>query len=59
MGRPSEEWGTLKWGGVDEIGDSETFYVSVGRPVASRGGIGGTNVTALMGNGTMVEVEVE
>lgn len=27
-----EEWGVLRWGGVDELGDSETFYVSVGKP---------------------------
>lgn len=27
-----EKWGLLRWGGVDELGDSETFYVSVGKP---------------------------
>ena len=30
--REQEGWGTFKWGGVDQILDSETFYVSVGRP---------------------------
>ena len=28
----TEKWGLLRWGGIDELGDSETFYVSVGRP---------------------------
>ena len=30
--REQEGWGTFKWGGVDQILDSETFYVSVGKP---------------------------
>ena len=32
VGREQERWGTLRWGGVDDILDSETFYVSVGKP---------------------------
>ena len=27
----SEKWGLLRWGGVQVLGDTETFYVSVGR----------------------------
>ena len=27
-----EEWGLLRWGGVEILGDSMTFYVSVGKP---------------------------
>ena len=30
--REEEGFGTLNWGGVDQILDSETFYVSVGKP---------------------------
>ena len=30
--REQEGYGTFKWGGVDQILDSETFYVSVGKP---------------------------
>ena len=30
----SEKWGLLRWGGVDILGDSETFYVSVGQVIA-------------------------
>ena len=30
--REQEGWGTFRWGGVDQILDSETFYVSVGKP---------------------------
>lgn len=65
VGRPdaSGEWGTLRWGGLDELGDSRTFYVSVGRPVAPRGalggGLGGGNLLALTANGTLLEVSVE
>lgn len=32
--KESEKWGLLRWGGVDILGDSETFYVSVGKPYA-------------------------
>ena len=32
VGRKQEGWGTFKWGGVDQVLDSETFYVSVGKP---------------------------
>ena len=36
------KWGLLKWGGIDELGDSRTFYVSVFEakyhPAASTGG---------------------
>lgn len=32
VGKEQERWGTLRWGGVEDILDSETFYVSVGRP---------------------------
>ena len=32
VGREEEGFGTLNWGGVDQILDSETFYVSVGKP---------------------------
>ena len=35
-GRVSERWGLLRWGGVDDLGASETFYVSVGKPFAPR-----------------------
>ena len=35
-GRESERWGLLRWGGVDDLGASETFYVSVGKPFAPR-----------------------
>ena len=60
VGKESERWGMLRWGGVDILGDSETFYVSVGRPVAPRPpGLGGGSVLAVVGNGSLVEVEVE
>ena len=41
--REQEGFGTFRWGGVDQILDSETFYVSVGKPsepIPSSTGIG-------------------
>ena len=31
----TEKWGLLRWGGLDDLGDSETFFVSVFRPTNS------------------------
>jgi len=61
VGKPDEtgQWGTFKWGGVDKLLDTMTFYVSVGKPVPPSPGVGEGTVMALMGNGTMIEVEVE
>ena len=36
VGIQSKRWGLLRWGGVDDLGDSETFYVSVGKPFGAR-----------------------
>ena len=41
----SEKWGLLRWGGVEVLGDTETFYVSVGKLQAAPGSV---NLVELM-----------
>ena len=51
----TEKWGILRWGGVDILGDSETFYVSVGKPFAPR--TVGEGVVLV--NGTMLDPAID
>ena len=36
--RESARWGLLRWGGIDTLGDSLSFYVSVFRPLTVSAG---------------------
>lgn len=49
----SEKWGLLRWGGVEVLGDTETFYVSVGKRVA-----GSVNLVELT-SGTLLDPAIE
>ena len=51
--KESEKWGLLRWGGVDVLGDSETFYVSVGKPHTPTTSAGIVNLVELA-NGTLL-----
>lgn len=50
----SERWGLLRWGGLDGLGDSETFYVSVGYPLPLVSAAGSVIPVELV-NGTLLD----
>ncbi len=50
-------WGLLRWGGVDELGNSGTFYAAVLRPDPDRLAEGVIPVRLL--NGTLFDPAVE
>lgn len=58
VGAENEEWGLLRWGGVDDLGDSETFYVSVGKPYLPRTAAGSV-IAAELVNGTLLDQAIE
>lgn len=53
-----EKWGLLRWGGVDILGDTETFYVSVGKPHARRPPAGGI-ISVDFVNGTLADPAID
>ncbi|KAF6220048.1 hypothetical protein HO133_003873 [Letharia lupina] len=57
VGRNAGKWGFLKWGGVDILGNSETFYVSVGRPHPRRSLDGSATPVELV-NGTLLDLAI-
>ena len=61
VGKEQERWGTLRWGGVADILDSETFYVSVGRPAEPSPPSAGAGSLMLMDvtNGTTPDHAIE
>ena len=50
----SPKWGLLRWGGIDELGDSQTFYVSVFKPSPARTSTGSVVPVELV-NGTLLD----
>ena len=61
VGKEQESWGPLRGGGVEDILDSETFYVSVGRPSAPSppsAGAGSLMLVDVM-NGTTPDQAIE
>ena len=54
----TEKWGILRWGGVEVLGDSRTFYVSVGKP-RPRSASGGNVIPANIVNGTILDPAIE
>lgn len=57
VGKESQEWGILRWGGVTILGNSETFYVSVGKPFSPRTPIGVVSLELV--NGTLLDPAIE
>ena len=51
----TERWEVLRWGGVEMLGASETFYVSVGRP-AEPSPSGGNDIPVELVNGTLLNL---
>ena len=49
----SERWGLLRWGGLDGLGDSETFFVMVGHPFVP-GSAAGSVIPVELVNGTLL-----
>ena len=42
----SEKWGLLRWGGVEVLGNTETFYVSVGKRQFAAGSVDQVELTS-------------
>lgn len=56
----SPKWGLLRWGGVNELGGSETFYVAVFKPERPGVRIGsGRFGVGELGNGTLLGSAVD